>query len=160
MKSKALLPGSYDPLTRGHIEVVRRALEHFDEVYVVIFVNPDKETLFTKEERLLMLRAAFDGNARVITDIDCGLVADYAARNGISLLIKGVRNEQDFTYELPMADHHRTKCALDTLFLPCEPKWREISSSAVRHALQHNLPTDSLLTPEVERAMRHILQTR
>ena len=104
---KVLLPGSYDPITRGHIEVARRALRHFDEVHVVVFINPNKKTLFTPEERLTLLRTAFEGEARVKVGMDMGLVADYAKRNGITLLLKGagtvIATESGEVYVLPFA---------------------------------------------------------
>ena len=160
MERKVLLPGSYDPVTRGHIDVVRRALLHFDCVHVVVFINPNKKTLFTPEERLRLLSLAFDGEKRVKVGADYGLVADYAKRNGISLLLKGVRDAEDFSYELPMADHHKTKCALDTLLLPCDPVFRTTSSHAVRDLLAEGEALSELLTPEVEAEVRRILSSR
>lgn len=157
---KVLLPGSYDPITRGHIDVVRRALLHFDEVHVVVFINPHKKTLFSAEERLALLKIAFADEKRVKVGADSGLVADYAARNGISLLLKGVRDAVDFDYELPMADHHKTKCDLDTFLLPCDPSFRETSSHAVRDLIEEGRPLAALLTPEVEKEVRRILAAR
>ena len=160
MERKVLLPGSYDPITRGHIDIVRRALVHFDSVHVVVFINPNKKTLFTPKERLHLLSLAFADEKRVCVGMDFGLVADYAKRNGISLLLKGVRNEEDFSYELPMADHHQTKCALDTVLLPCDPIFRDTSSHAVRDLLSEGKDLSALLTPEVEKEVRRILAER
>ena len=80
MERKVLLPGSYDPITRGHIDIVRRALVHFDSVHVVVFINPNKKTLFTPKERLHLLSLAFADEKRVCVGMDFGLVADYAKR--------------------------------------------------------------------------------
>ena len=157
---KVLLPGSYDPITRGHIDVVRRALLHFDEAHVVVFINPNKKTLFTAEERLHLLEIAFSNDPRVTVGMDNGLVADYAKRNGISILLKGVRDDIDFNYELPMADHHKTKCNLDTFLLPCDPLFRQTSSHAVRDLLESGTDLSSLLTPDVEEEIRRILSSR
>lgn len=157
---KVLLPGSYDPITRGHIDIVRRALLHFDEVHVIVFINPNKKTLFSAEERLHLLEIAFADEARVTVGMDCGLVADYAARNGITLLLKGVRDALDFDYELPMADHHKTKCALDTFLLPCDPDFRLTSSHAVRDLIAEGADLSALLTPEVEKEVRLLLAER
>lgn len=157
---KVLLPGSYDPITRGHIDIVRRALLHFDEAHVVVFINPNKKTLFSAEERLHLLEIAFADEARVTVGMDCGLVADYAARNGITLLLKGVRDALDFDYELPMADHHKTKCALDTFLLPCDPAFRLTSSHAVRDLIAEGADLSSILTPEVEKEVRLLLAER
>ena len=154
--TRVLLPGSYDPVTRGHIEIVRRALAHFDEVHVVVFVNPAKKTLLTPEERLTLLRAAFDSEVRVRTDCDLGLVSDYAARHGISLLLKGVRNEEDYLYERPMADHH-LRYGIDTLLLPADPAFKDTSSHEVRARIREGRPLSDLLTPEVEEALGRIL---
>lgn len=160
MKTKVLLPGSYDPVTKGHIDIARRALLHFDEVHVVVFINPNKKTLFSPEERLHLLSVAFSDEPRVKVGMDCGLVADYAARYGISLLLKGVRDEDDFTYELPMADHHKTNYDLDTLLLPCDPCFRQTSSHAVRDLLGGDQELSHLLTPEVEAEVRRLLSSR
>ena len=157
---KVLLPGSYDPITRGHIDIVRRALLHFDEVHVVVFINPAKKTLFGVEERLHLLEVAFANEPRVKVAADSGLVADYAARNGISLLLKGVRDDVDFNYELPMADHHQSKCALDTFLLPCDPSFRKTSSHAVRDLIAADGDLSLLLTPEVEKEVRAIIAKR
>ena len=160
MMKKVLLPGSYDPITRGHIDIVRRALLHFDEVHVVVFINPNKKTLFSPEERLPLLKIAFADEKRVTVGMDEGLVADYAARNGISLLLKGVRDSLDFDYELPMADHHKTKCDLDTFLFPCDPAYRRTSSHAVRDLLSEGADLSDLLTPEVEEEVHRILSLR
>ena len=158
--TKVLLPGSYDPITKGHIDIVRRALRLFDEVHVAVFINPQKKTLLTPEERLSLLKIAFRDEARVKVALDYGLVADYAERHGISLLLKGVRDETDFAYELPMADHHYTKCGIDTLLLPTDPAYREVSSHAVRDLLKEGALPEGLLTPEVEKEFLRITKDR
>ncbi len=132
---KVLLPGSYDPITEGHLAVIRHALSHYDEVHVVVFVNPDKHTLFTLEERLALLRVACKDLPRTVTGFSTGMVADYASEHGIKTLLKGIRNEDDLAYEQPMADYHQKK-GLDTLYHQAEKGYEDVSSSAVRHALE------------------------
>lgn len=131
---KVLLPGSYDPITEGHLAVVRHALAQYDEVHVIVFVNPDKHTLFTLDERLALLRVACKEHPRTVLGYDTGMVADYAKANGIDTLIKGIRDERDLAYEQPMADYHKAR-GIDTLFLTAEQGYKDVSSSAVREAL-------------------------
>ena len=136
---RVLIPGSYDPVTEGHLEIVRHALLHFDEVHAVVFVNPAKRTMFTMQERLALLREACAFSPRIVTGADTGTVEEYAKKNDISLLVKGVRSEHDLAYELPMADHHRER-GIDTLFLSADPLYTDVSSSAVREALTTHAP--------------------
>ena len=158
--TKVLLPGSYDPITRGHIEIARRAAALFDEVHVVVFINPAKKTLFTPKERLSLLTVAFENDPKIKVDANEGLVADYAAAHGISFLLKGVRDETDFSYELPMADHHLVNCSIDTLLLPTDPRYRTVSSHAVRDALAKGDDLSPYLTDEVAAAVLAIYRTR
>ena len=132
--SSVILPGSYDPVTLGHIAVIREAAKRFDEVYVVAFVNPEKSYRFPLETRLSLLRAACSHLPNVTVVSDGGRVVDFAAANGVSAILKGVRSEVDFLYEREMADVNRSR-GVETVLLPTPPELREISSTALRAAL-------------------------
>jgi pantetheine-phosphate adenylyltransferase len=142
---RILLPGSYDPVTVGHLAVIERAAKMAQTVYVAIFVNPDKSYTFSLEDRLAFLRAACRHlpNVRVVSD--SGMVIDFVRRMEISLIIKGVRNESDFLYEREMADFNRRGAGVETLLLPCEPALREVSSSELRRRLSSGEPIAELL---------------
>ena len=133
--SKVLLPGSYDPITEGHLSVIRYAVLHYDEVHVVVFVNPDKQTLFTLEERLSLLRVACAELPHTVLAYSTGMVAEYAKAHGITTLLKGIRNGKDLAYEQPMADYHRER-GIDTLFRTADEGYEDVSSSAVRASLE------------------------
>lgn len=142
----ALICGSFDPVTRGHEDLIRRAATLFDRVAVVIFDNSEKKYLFSSDERLAFLsdvcRAA-GGN--VTASRSDGTVAGYARENGVSVIVKGVRNAQDLVYEQDMARLNRLAGAPETLFLPADPALSHVSSSAAREFLRRGLPAADLL---------------
>jgi pantetheine-phosphate adenylyltransferase len=116
----AIYPGSFDPITNGHVDLVKRTLRVFDRVIVAIATNPDKDrSLFTVEERLQMITEAFaDLNGRAEADVFHGLLVDYAERKGCTVIIRGLRAVSDFEYEFQMAlMNHRLKPQLETLFM-------------------------------------------
>ena len=135
MSDKVILPGSYDPITVGHLEIIREAARLFDEVYVVAFINPDKQYLFTPEERLSMLCAATEGMDSVICDFSSGLVVDYMKERGITKIIKGYRNDLDLEYEKKQAEWNKFHGGVDTDLIKCKDEYSEVSSTAVRRAL-------------------------
>ncbi len=148
---KVLLCGSFDPVTRGHASLIRRAAALFDEVDVVLFENSDKKYLFSAEERLAFLSAVCAGiGPHVQAARSTGTVAGYAVSHNVDCIIKGVRGASDLFYEQDMAALNRLAGAPETLFFPTEPACAHISSSAVREFLKHGLPTDGLLPPEIE----------
>ncbi len=150
------IPGSYDPVTRGHLSLIEKASRIADVVYAAIFINPDKTYRFSLEDRLELLRIASRSypNVRVVSD--SGTVADFARAKGVTYLLKGVRNETDFLYEREMADVNRER-GVETLFLPAEPTLCEVSSSEVRRRLDANEAEGELLPPEVEAYLKSIL---
>jgi pantetheine-phosphate adenylyltransferase len=116
----AIYPGSFDPMTNGHVDLVKRTLRVFDRVIVAIATNPVKDSsLFTLEERLQMVREVFKGlKGRVQADSFSGLLVDYAERKGATVIIRGLRAVSDFEYEFQMAMmNHRLKPKLDTFFM-------------------------------------------
>ena len=156
---KALITGSFDPVTRGHADLIARTAVIFDEVEVVIFENSEKKTTFSLDARLRFLSAVCataGNNVRAATA--SGTVAEYAKANGFSCIVKGVRNVLDLSYEQDMAKLNRTAGGPDTLFLPTDPALSFISSSYVREFLYRSLPTDALLPEEIEADVRATYQ--
>ena len=131
---KVILPGSYDPITLGHLEVVKRAAKEDGEVYVVAFINPDKNYLFSTDERVEMIRLATEGLDNVKVDFYGGYVVDYMRENGIDLIVKGYRNEVDYEYEIRQAEYNK-KRGYDTVLWLCEDEFKEISSTRARDAI-------------------------
>ena len=156
---KALITGSFDPVTRGHADLIARTAAIFDEVEVVIFENSEKHAAFTVEERLSFLSAVCSAiGPNVHAKATCGTVAAYAAENGFDCIVKGVRNSLDLSYEQDMAKLNRVAGGPDTLFLPTAPALAFISSSYVREFLRRGLPTEALLPPEIEADVRKTYQ--
>ena len=149
------VPGSYDPVTLGHLSVIREAARTADVVYAAIFINPDKTYRFPLEARLEMLKLATKNLPNVKVVSDAGTVADFAKAHNVSYLLKGVRNEADFLYEREMADVNRSR-GVETLFLPALPELREVSSSEVRRRLDGGKSKGDLLPPAVEAYLESI----
>ena len=129
----AVCPGSFDPITTGHLDLVERAAAIFDEVVVCVMVNAEKRPMFSLEERLALVRAAAAHLPNVRAAACAGLLADFARENGAAALVKGVRGCVDFDMEYQMAQINRSLCpALDTVLLPARPEHAHISSTMVR----------------------------
>lgn len=133
----ALVAGSFDPITVGHEQLLRRAAARFSKVYLTGFINPEKRGLFGLEERLSFLRAVCRRYDNAEADICTGYLADYAAEKGITVVVKGYRNETDLTYEKWQAEeNHRRNPSLQTLLWKSDPAYAGISSTLVRKMLE------------------------
>ncbi|WP_280918296.1 pantetheine-phosphate adenylyltransferase [Streptomyces sp. SPB4] len=129
---RALFPGSFDPVTQGHQDVLRRASLLFDEVVVCVMFNANKTGRFPIPERLDRLRAAASGLGNVTVDSHTGgLLVDYCRRAGIDVVIRGVRGVADLDYEIPMARMNHELAGIDTFFIPADPDLAHISSTLV-----------------------------
>ena len=145
----ALITGSFDPVTRGHFDLIRRTAALFERVEVVLFRNSEKSPMFSEAERLAWLSAVCrEAGENVRVAISEGTVADYAKERGIRVIVKGVRNAADLAYEQDMAALSRMAGGCETLFLPTDPALSFVSSSAVREFLRRDLNARDLL-PEV-----------
>jgi pantetheine-phosphate adenylyltransferase len=135
----AVCPGSFDPVTNGHVDVVRRAAVLFDEVVVAVLGNPAKSGLFPLDERVELLRAAVDGidGVRVESVGGGGLLVDYCRSVGAAAIVKGLRSGNDFAYELPMALMNRHLTGVETVFIPGDPRFEHVSSSLVKEVAGH-----------------------
>lgn len=135
---RALVAGSFNPLTIGHYDLAVRAAGIFDEVYVVAFVNAEKSGRFTSEEKLSMLRAAFEDIPNIRCDISTGMLADYAISHGIKTLVKGARTAVDFDYELTLSLINRSvEPELDTVIFPTRQEYMQISSTMVCEMIKY-----------------------
>ena len=146
---KVILPGSYDPVTVGHMDIVRRAAEEYGEVYVVAFINPNKKYLFSVSERVSMLMLACDKLDNVLVSYSDGLVIDYMREHGIDRIVKGYRNDVDLKWEKEQAEWNLTHGGYPTELIMCAEGMADISSTAVRAALSEGRIPEELLTPEV-----------
>src|SRR6478752_2205204 len=117
----ALCPGSFDPVTNGHIDVFARAAAQFDEVVVTVMVNPKKQGMFSVEERMEMLREATAHLPNVRVESWQGLLVDFAKQEGIGAIVKGLRDATDFGYELQMAQMNKKLSGVDTFFIATNP---------------------------------------
>ena len=143
--SSAILPGSYDPVTVGHLAVIREAASRFDEVYVVVFVNPEKHYTFSLDERVKMLMLATDEFDNVLVSYSDGLVIDYMRDHEIEKIFKGYRNEVDLEYEKRMAEWNLEHGGYETELWKCPDDIACVSSTAVREMLKGGEGADALL---------------
>jgi len=129
---RAVVPGSFDPVTLGHLDVVRRAARLFDEVVVAVGTNPSKSRLFSPEERLELLRGACADLPGVRVAGFTGLLAEWCVEQGAVAVVKGVRDAADVGHEEPMARMNAHLTGLETVLLPADPRWSFVSSSLVK----------------------------
>lgn len=154
---KVILPGSYDPVTVGHLDIIRRAAERFDEVYAVIFTNPNKTYRFSIDERVKMLMLATDELDNVLVSYSDGLVVDYMREHGIEKIIKGYRTEADLPWEREQAEWNLKHGGYETELWKCREGLESVSSTAVRARLDEGEGAEELLPPAVSeyiKAMR------
>ncbi|GHF63440.1 pantetheine-phosphate adenylyltransferase [Amycolatopsis bartoniae] len=129
---RAVCPGSYDPVTNGHLDVIERASKLFDEVVVAVMINKNKKGLFSIDERLAMITEITDALPNVRVDSWHGLLVDYCRQHGIAAIAKGLRSVSDFDYELQMAQMNRELSGVETLLMSNNPRYGFVSSSLVK----------------------------
>lgn len=149
MAKSVILPGSYDPVTVGHLDIIRRAAEQFDEVYVVAFVNPKKKYRFSVEERVKMLILATDDLENVLVSYSDGLVIDYMRDHGIEKIVKGYRTDEDLPWEREQAEWNLKYGGYETELWKCREGFEEVSSTAVRCALDDGSEITELVPESV-----------
>ena len=130
-KRFAVCPGSYDPITNGHVDIIRRAADIFEKVYVAIMINSSKTPLFSTEERLALCKKTFEGESDIEVIVCNGLLTDLA-RELDAAIVKGIRNSTDFEYEYTMAQINSTVGDVETVFLPARKELTYLSSTVVR----------------------------
>jgi pantetheine-phosphate adenylyltransferase len=159
-KSIAVFPGSFDPITNGHLDIVSRALSIFGEIVMAILVNPDKKPLFTVEERVEIIRESFKDEKRVRVDTFSGLLVDYAERIGASVIVRGLRAISDFEYEFQMAlMNRRLDPKMETVFMMPAESYSYVSSRLVKEVFQLGGRVSDLVPAVVERRLREKCRT-
>lgn len=153
-KRVAIFPGTFDPFTRGHYSVVRRALSMFDEVVIAIGVNALKRPMFTIEERMAMLESLFADEPRVKVISYSGLTVDVARECGAQFMLRGVRSVIDFEYERSIADVNREISGLETVLLFTEPMYAHISSSVVRELISYGRDVTAFVPEQMKLPVR------
>ncbi|HLJ98319.1 MAG TPA: pantetheine-phosphate adenylyltransferase [Streptosporangiaceae bacterium] len=158
--SRVVCPGSFDPVTNGHLDIVGRAASLYDEVFVAVLINPSKHGLFTVDERVEMLRevTAKYGNVRI--DRFAGLLVDYCSANGITAIIKGLRAVSDFEYELQMAQMNYRLAKIETLFMTTNPQYSFLSSSLIKDVAKYGGDVSGLVPDVVQDRLRDRLVQR
>lgn len=154
---QALCPGTFDPITNGHLDIIERAARIFDRVYVTVFPNPEKGGLFPLEERLDMVRRATSGFDNIVVESHDGLVTDYVRTRGIGVIIRGLRAVSDFEYEFQMAQMNmRLEPKIETFFMMTRPENAYLSSSIVKTVARYGGDVSGLVPPHVEHKLAAI----
>ena len=152
----AVYPGTFDPITMGHLDILNRALELFDRVIVAVARHPGKNPLFSLDERLQMIRECFEGSDKKIeVEAVSGLLVEYAYRKGAKAIVRGLRAVSDFEYEFQLAlMNRRLERHVETVFLMTGFRWIFISSSIIKDAAQHGGDVTGLVPVHVQHKLR------
>ncbi|WP_448535339.1 pantetheine-phosphate adenylyltransferase [Pseudothermotoga sp.] len=154
---KAMYPGSFDPITYGHLDVIQRALKIFDELWVVVMVNPKKKPLLSLEKRLELIEELLRDEPRVHVDSHSGLLVDYAKNKNIRTIVRGLRAVTDFQYELEMAIANKHLWhELETVFLMTDEKYSFLSSGLVREVASMGGDVSKWVPPNVLRTLKEL----
>ncbi|MBO0839551.1 MAG: pantetheine-phosphate adenylyltransferase [Sciscionella sp.] len=151
--TRAVCPGSYDPVTNGHVDIVARAAGLFDEVVVAVLINKSKRTLFTVDERMEMISDVVRPWPNVRVDSWHGLLVDYCQQHDIQAIVKGLRAVSDFDYELQMAQMNHRLSGVDTLFIPTNPLYSFLSSSLAKEVATYGGDVAHLLPESVHQKL-------
>jgi pantetheine-phosphate adenylyltransferase len=146
---RVVCPGSFDPVTNGHLDIISRAAQLFDEVVVAVLRNPNKTSLFTAAERVELIAAATKELDNVRVDRFEGLIVDFCRDNGISAIVKGLRAVSDFDYEMQMAQMNYSQAGVETLFMTTNPLYAFLSSSLVKEFARYGGDVSGLVPPTV-----------
>jgi pantetheine-phosphate adenylyltransferase len=156
----ALCPGTFDPVTNGHLDIIGRASETFEAVVVGALENPSKQPMFSLEERVAMLKEACSGMPSVTVVTFRGLLVDFARAQGDAAIVKGLRAVSDYEYEIQMAQMNHRLAGVETLFMPTNPKWSFLSSSLVKEVAQLGGDVSGLVPDHVRAALADRLEER
>ncbi|MFA9444765.1 pantetheine-phosphate adenylyltransferase [Egicoccus sp. AB-alg6-2] len=157
MTVSVVVPGSFDPVTLGHLDIVRRACARFDRVVVAVLENPNKQGLFSVDERLELIRAVAGDVPNLEVDRFEGLLVDFCNARGIGIICKGLRAVSDFEYELQMAQMNHRIGGVETVFMSTSPEHSYLSSSLVKEVARFGGPLDGTVPPAVADALRERL---
>lgn len=151
---RVVCPGSFDPVTNGHIDIIGRAARQYEEVIAAVLTNISKRGLFNPEDRVAMLREATEEYPNVRVQQFDGLLVDFCRENDIPGIIRSLRSVSDFDYELQIAQMNYKLAGVETLFMTANPQYSFLSSSLVKEVASYNGDVSSLVAPHVERALR------
>jgi pantetheine-phosphate adenylyltransferase len=155
MGKTAIYPGSFDPITNGHLDLIERGLKIFDEIIVAIAVNPIKQPLFTIEERVDLIRQVLNDHPQVKIDHFTGLLVDYVRRQNTNVILRGLRAVSDFDYEFQLAlMNRRLAPEIETVFLMTSLKWVFLSSSILKEAVSLGGVVEDIVPPVVFQQLR------
>ena len=158
---RAVCPGSFDPVTNGHLDIIVRASKLFDEVVVAVGINKNKNTLFTVDERMDLIRQAVRdhpaGATNVVVEPSHGLLVDFCRSHGIQSIVKGLRAVSDFDYELQMAQMNTRLAGVETLFMSTNPQYAFLSSSLVKEVAKYGGDVSGLVPDVVLKQLRERL---
>ena len=162
---KAIFPGSFDPLTNGHLDVINRSSPLFDEIVIAVLNNPDKQPMFTVDERVMMIEEIICGRqygaCTVTVDSFSGLTAEFAKRSGAKAIVRGIRAVADYEYELRMAlMNRRLEPEIETVFLMADEEFSYVSSTLMKQVFLLGGRVDGLIPELVEEKMREKLRSR
>ena len=151
----AVYPGSFDPITYGHLDIIERGLKVFDMIIIAVARNSEKKSLFSIDERITLIKEALDNDPRVETDTFEGLLVDYVTRKGANVILRGLRAVSDFEYEFQIAQmNHNLKNEIETLFMMTSVPYGYLSSSIVKEVASLQGPVESLVPPVVHKALQ------
>lgn len=153
MTVKVVVPGSFDPITNGHLDVIERAASRFDHVTVAVLVNPNKQGMFTTEERLDLISAVTAHLGNVSVGSFTGLLVDYCHAHDVGIICKGLRAVSDFEYELQMAQMNSHIGDIETVFMSTSPEWGFLSSSLVKEVARWGGSVEDTVPDIVARAL-------
>jgi pantetheine-phosphate adenylyltransferase len=155
-KEIAIYPGSFDPITNGHIDIIKRAARIFDKVIIAVLDNPEKKALFSVQERLELIKASTNGITNLEYDYFSGLLVEFAETKGVKAIIRGLRAVSDFDYEFQMALTNRQMDEeLETIFLMTDAKYSYLSSSLVRQIAKFHGKINQLVPAQVFQALEN-----
>jgi pantetheine-phosphate adenylyltransferase len=156
---RAVCPGSFDPVTFGHLDIVSRAAGLFDEVIVAVLVNDSKHGLFSVDERVELIHDAIDdlNLANVTVTSFRGLLVDFCRDHDIAAIVKGIRAVSDFDFELQMAQMNKSLTGVDTVFMPTSPTWSYLASSLVKEVARFGGDVSDFVPPTVLERLRERL---
>ena len=161
MGPTALCPGTFDPVTNGHLDIIVRTSRLFDTVIVAVLENPSKEPLFGIEERVSMLKEATSDLTNVEIGSFSGLLVDYATQRDVRVVVKGLRAVTDFEFEIQMAQMNERLAGIETLFMPTNPRWSFLSSSLVKEVARLGGDVGGLIPDQVrDRLLEKLAEQR
>ncbi|MGU3498906.1 pantetheine-phosphate adenylyltransferase [Mycobacterium sp. C31M] len=150
----AVCPGSFDPVTLGHVDIFERAAAQFDEVVVAVLVNPNKKGMFSAEERIELIEASTTHLPNLRAESGSGLVVDFVKERGLTAIVKGLRTGTDFEYELQMAQMNKHVAGVDTFFVATTPQYSFVSSSLAKEVATLGGDVSDLLPEPVNKRLQ------